>query len=930
MSSLKSVKYVLFLAILIISIPVFGATGGKIKGQIIDKETGQPLSGVNVIIQEAQQGAATDADGLYIITNIDPGVYTVKASYIGYTTVKKTQVRITSGYTTTIDFELESTPLEGETITVVAERPPIQKDRTSSEHALGSEQIESAPIEELSELVELQAGIKMQPSRGFVAGAPGDGMHIRGGRSGETLFLIDGVRVGNELYGGSQYIQNTSGSGVEEMKTIIGTFNAEYGGKTGGVISISTSEGSDEYHGMLKGYTDNFGIDPLDRNTYQSEFSLSGPVPILPKLTFYANGQIRTTDGRPDMYGVEIPNWSDSEGQVGIDSTYYYSDLTKDDPDYYGGGLKGKKIPGDWSDQWNGMGKLTYRPGTNLKFMLTYLHSWERKSDYQHDYRFRPHAFPWSKVKNNGAIGKFVHTLSNRSFYEVMVSYQKTNFFYGIHEIPEAQDLYGRRITSGEYYFSGATRIYNTDTSETWQASFNLSNQINNNHQIKTGLQFRYIDAFHRQDMAGGEFGRWTIREWGVVDEVDNPSREMSLETAHKLDAGLEIGDTYIDSTLYENHISYVNRQPIEFSAYIQDKMEFETIGMIMNLGVRFEYWNPRMEYMENPKQPPISELQTENPLKPPYPKDEVEAKMKETEPKIRISPRFGISYPISDKAAFHLAYGHFYQLPKYMELLSGLNDRGINAGGPNLTSEGPGISNPNADPEKTVSYETGVQLQISDDISFDVTAYYREMTDLMGVRWIDAVTTQYVYLNNVDYGNSKGLEFTLKKQFSDFWAARIFYTWSTSKISTSSPFTAAQKNRFLAYQTYTADWDRPHDISAYLLFGVPDDWRVSLIQSARSGQPYTVMAETPNTERMPWEIRTDLRASKTFHFFNMNETVYIQVYNLFNIRNVRDVYSETGKWDDDGLNGTPPDVDAEPGNISDGIRARLGLKINF
>lgn len=851
------VSFISAICIIFYAFSAFSGTTGKIAGTVEDANTGTPLPGVNVIIEGTTMGAATDVHGYFFIINVPPGIYTVKASIIGYEVQSKTGVNVRSDFTTKVDFQIKTTVIEGQEVTVVAERPAIQKDLTSSLQSFSDTEISTAPVENLSEIINLQSGVNEvgSESGGFVSGAPGDGIHIRGGRENETLFMIDGVKVGDDIYGGSRYIQNTSGSAINEMKTIIGTFNAEYGGKMAGVISVVTKDGGNEYSGKISGYTDKFGIEDFDRNTFEGDVVLSGPVPLLNDVKFYVNAQSKTTDGRPDIYGVIIPNWSDSKGLV----------------DRF---ASGEKVAGDWKDQWNGMFKLTYNPITNIKLTASYFQSWSQDVNYKHEYRYLPYTFPFRETENQGMILKMVHTLSPKTFYEVMGSYQSTNFFYGVDKDRERKNIYGDRITSGYYYYSGAPHDYNTDSSRTWQAVLNLTSQINKHHQIKTGLEFRRLSVFHRMDMAGG-----------------SPIQE-------------------IDGEIYETHIAYARRRPYEISGYLQDKMEFEDIGMILNAGVRFEAWDQNMEYMEDPNLPFSTE-------------------MLETETKYRISPRFGISYPVSDKAAFHLAYGHFYQLPRYMELLSGLNDKGYFAGRPNLNDPGPGISNPNATPEKTVSYETGVQFQLVSNMTLNVTAFYRELADLMGVRWMEG-GGGYVYLDNIDFGNSKGLEFTLEKRFSDYWSARVNYTWSTSKISTSSPLTAAQKNRFIAYRTFLSDWDRPHDLSALFLFSDPESWGISVIANARSGRPYSVLAEVLNTERMPWDITTDVRFSKYFRFLGMNQTIYLQIYNLFDRRNVRSVYFRTGKWDDDGLYGTPPDLDADPERISDGRSARLGFKLTF
>jgi hypothetical protein len=842
------------------SIFLYAGTTGKIKGFVRDAGNGEPLAGVNITIEGMPRGAATDIDGYFNIISIHPGKFNVVASYVGYQTKRLINVEVNADLTTSIEFELVEALIEGEVIEIIAERPAIQKDLTASEQGYSAEEIEAAPIENLSDLIDLQAGINpvgSEPS-GYVAGSPGDGIHIRGGRENETLFMIDGVKVGDDIYGGSRYIQNTSGSSIQEMKTIIGTFNAEYGGKTGGVISVITKDGSANYAGSLSGYTDKFGIEQFDRNTYQGELSLTGPIPFLNNLFFYINGQARTTDGRTDIFGVDIPDWSDSEGLVGrVDDD--------DVPDEW-------KVAADWKDEWNTMAKLIFKPVQNLKLMTSYIHSSVKEGKYKHSYRYRPYAFPWVDTENFGVTLKLVHTLSANTFYELIGSFQATNFFYGIDKTREKKLLYGDRVTYEDYYVSGAIHEYNTDSSQTWQALVNVTSQIHKNHQIKTGLELRRLEVFHRMDMAGGA-----------------PVYE-------------------IEGEFYESHLAYARRNPLEFSVYLQDKMEFEDIGMIMNLGVRLEYWNPEMEFMELPDLPFTTEMLS-------------------TEAKIRFSPRFGISYPVSDRAAFHLAYGHFYQLPRYMELISGLNDRGFYQGRPNLNDPGPGISNPNARPEKTVSYETGVQLQLAFNTTMNVTAFYREMSDLMGVRWMSG-GGGFVYLDNVDFGNSKGIEIVLNKRFSDLWSARINYTWSTANISTSSPLTAAQKNRFISYRTFLADWDRPHDLSANFVFSNPSSWAISLITYARSGRPYSTLAEKLNTERMPWEITSDLRISKYFNFLGMQETFYLKVSNLLDRRNIRSVYSETGKWD---VNiGEPRHLSAVPTRISDGRSARVGFKLNF
>ncbi|MEO8399885.1 MAG: carboxypeptidase-like regulatory domain-containing protein, partial [Ignavibacteriaceae bacterium] len=81
---------------LLIQIPLFSGTTGKIKGKISDKATGEPIVGANVILDNTRLGAATDIDGNFFIINIPPGTYTLIISYIGYQRIKVSGIEVQS------------------------------------------------------------------------------------------------------------------------------------------------------------------------------------------------------------------------------------------------------------------------------------------------------------------------------------------------------------------------------------------------------------------------------------------------------------------------------------------------------------------------------------------------------------------------------------------------------------------------------------------------------------------------------------------------------------------------------------------------------------------------------------------------------------------------------------------------------------------
>ena len=182
---------------------IAGSTG-KIAGKIVDAKSKEPLVGVNVVIAGTSMGAATDIDGNYTILNIPPNTYTLKATLLGYGHVTINNVRVSLDLTTKQDFELAESAVEQNEVVIVAERPMIQKDLTAKTSVVSADQIAALPVTEVSQVISLQAG--------FVAGS------LRGGRTGEVAYWIDGVPV-TDVYDGSQVVEVNKNS-IQELQVI--------------------------------------------------------------------------------------------------------------------------------------------------------------------------------------------------------------------------------------------------------------------------------------------------------------------------------------------------------------------------------------------------------------------------------------------------------------------------------------------------------------------------------------------------------------------------------------------------------------------------------------------------------------------------------------------------------------------------------------
>ncbi|MCK4296075.1 MAG: carboxypeptidase-like regulatory domain-containing protein, partial [Candidatus Marinimicrobia bacterium] len=176
----------------VFSAMLLAGIGGKLAG-VVTSETDEPLIGVNIIIENTDLGTATGINGQYFILNISPGKYTVKFSYIGYKTLIQKEVTILSDFTTKLDVAMLQTVLEyGEEVVVIAKRPLIQKDVTSKVVIMSSDEIINMPVTDFKDVLVTRAG--------FTTDA-GGGIHVRGGRTNEILYMIDGIVVRDPMQG---------------------------------------------------------------------------------------------------------------------------------------------------------------------------------------------------------------------------------------------------------------------------------------------------------------------------------------------------------------------------------------------------------------------------------------------------------------------------------------------------------------------------------------------------------------------------------------------------------------------------------------------------------------------------------------------------------------------------------------------------------
>jgi len=241
---------------------------GKIAGRVVDARTSEPIMSATVLIEGTTLGAQTDLDGYYDILNVTPGTYTLRVKYVGYSMIVQQGVEVRADQTSTMEFQLKESAVEGDTIVVIGNQGQVINFNTAgTQRSVSADRIATLPVTTVDEVLSLEVGFVKQ----------GDQLHVRGGRTGEVLTIVDGVQVRDPLggrggfdgEGGSDAALNVATQSIQEVNIIKGGFDAEYGNAQSAIVNITTREGSlSGTDGEIRYITDNFRVSSL--NEYSS------------------------------------------------------------------------------------------------------------------------------------------------------------------------------------------------------------------------------------------------------------------------------------------------------------------------------------------------------------------------------------------------------------------------------------------------------------------------------------------------------------------------------------------------------------------------------------------------------------------------------------------------------------------------------------
>jgi len=971
----------LFLSIVLLPNILEASNYGTLKGKVVDQD-GNPVVGASVRILGTRLGGVVRSDGRFIVVSIPAGSYTVRVTAVGYAPYEA-NVRISADDETEIKVVLKEEGKVTEEVMVVAEKLVSHKD-VGVKRQYENQQLTTIAREGLQAIIGLSAGV-------FNTGG---GWVIRGSRTNESQIRIDGIDISDKFTGGfgivgATYYPMVSAFATEEVQVLTGGFSAEYGNVLGGFVNTTLKTGrTDRYEGYVRWRTDVpalFGRQPHDLKLIREgdrykaidwgegrklqgskehtfEFGIGGPIPLWDKATFFIAGNYFYEKYRTASYDIYDP--------------LHVNNLGKLEQNNLG------QMPNNqsWKKSIQAKLKLPVSKDIDLilfgNFGMTNLET----LDWGWLYAIEPGKIPGlpsygveerrakSPVFNQFAKSGYVqiqHRIGSNSFYEIKISNTSNNsdaskrksfedpgFFTGF-EVWYPQDNYAVSLGTLE---PGKDKILD---------QYAPVSQIQNSKDgfIKMDMPIvnpltGYIEGSSSTQQAQNAYGltgifdlhgnerTFEFRRSNYWQIDGNYTLAVDGEFSHMFKTGFEVQfyqlrrhmnslpwdanpffDVYTDEwggNLYADNKKVFDKtskpyKPITGGFYIQDQITYK--GLIITPGLRFDFYIPNSEYRTVVEYfVPITS----------------DTGFTDATTKTQISPRMNVTYPITDRSNISISYGVLFQMPPMQYLYDAFAVDQLR--GNSI------LGNPNMKPQKSNMYQVTYNNQLTDDFALDISAYYKDNYNQVGLVYVAAVPTPYYMYTVSEYGSARGVEFTLRKRPTNHIQLNLNYNLSFATTTGSSP----GSNYLVAVDPFTGKQafplaefpfsaDRTHRVNAIVDFiwgnkqgpsiaGIYplENVVINLTGFFQTGTPYTRLDKAGNAigefnaERNPSIWSVNMRLQKGFNLRdwfgeqagNARLEFFVDVNNLFNLTSVAGYFARTGDPLDDGVNFYRPETD--------------------
>ena len=885
-----------------------GGTAGKISGRVTDARTGDGLIGVNIMIEGSYLGTASGEDGYYAILNVPPGIHALRFDAIGYSAVIVQDAYVAIDLTMIINVQMQSQVLGMQEVIAIASRPVVAKDISNSRLDISAEQIKNLPVQSVTEIIGLQAGI--------------EGMNIRGSGSGQAVYLLDGMALNDER----ENIPYTTIalSAVKEIQVQTGGFNAEYGNARSGVINVVAREGNnDRYSGQAtlqyrppapkhrgpsayasdtyftrpfidpdvcwtgtsNGVWDRYqqnqyvpfeGFNSVSQATLEDDDPTNDLTPAavqqLWKYYHRRQGDIIKPDYNIDMgFGGPVPVLNDPFGNLRFFASYKNIHEMFIVPLYR-----------DSYDEQNLHFKLTADISNKMKLTLSGLYGelysicpdqWQippsgavlRRPEGVADRAsaievlYMPDYYTPTDIYRNQWGAKLTHLLSDKEFYELSISVMNNR--YHTYATPARDTTLNVEILSGLFVDEAPYGYYPKLSDAAPGGILDLGGWMGfgrDNSRVVTGT-FK---------------GNYT-NQWNYFNQLKT-GFELVI-TDFDIHSALE----HPYSMQWRAHYDRVST-PYRLGIYIQNKVEFESL--VINAGLRWDYSNANSDWYE---------LVAYDTLLNSFYGEELEelAPMYKSKAISALNPRLAISHPITEDSKLYFNYGHFNSLASSEYRF-------------NLHRSGYGqvsyLGDPGLPYSRTIAYELGYEHNIFRQYLFKLAGYYKDISNQPS--WTTYISSDesvgVIRAGTDSYEDIRGFEITLQKNHGEWFYGFINYTYM---VQTSGYFGMRYlyENRTdqIIYEKNNPYQERPVPqpyFRANLNFHSPaeygkvlGDWNLNLLTTWKAGRISTYNpANLPNLiDNVQYRdyFNIDLRLNKNFKVGPTDIEFFVDVSNLLN-----------------------------------------------
>jgi len=835
-------------ALLSLAAPLAAQTNGAIEGRVRDAATGLPVRGARVEVAGTGLATETDSTGAFRIAEVRAGSHVVEIRTAGYAMARFRGVTVRAGESFALDVALRPVTVVVDSIVVAtAPDPVLDPLSTSTVQHISAEDLRRLPVSSIAEALTLSAGAV--------------GESYRGGRIGEESFVLDGLGVKNHLDASTGTLGiRVPPDFLTEAALVTNGFSARYGQALSGMVNVVTRDGGDRWHGHAAFESDRAMPRSWDHGLDRLVVSADGPLPGGLGLVL-----VLDATGRLDADPVNAPAPPEPLGRRAANPAL---------------------LPHDAGEQIDAGAKLTVPLGRRATARLFGLHSLDQRQLYDPAFTYDDAFAPVQRTAGdlvNGQLQLLLGARDPSSFtVELRGGWFSRDFIRGQQD-GSAKQVFGA-FTTSRYHVVGEAMARAQDTAAA-RAPIPGLTLPELSGDSPWGVAAFFLGGGSRGDVAwnGYQEGRAQIDATVAAGHeaafaFGGEIVRQRVRTFQRILGYRPVGDSVPPAIA-------AAFSPLATAAYAESRVRASDIAF--TFGLRYDAFDARQDFGTR-----TSRRQS------------------------AISPRLGMSTVLKG-ATVVASWGRFVQAPDYQYLVDAAFDDTLRTGRFR-------VGNPDLGFESSWQYEFSVRARPTTITAVRVNVFYKRLEGLVASVPF-GLNPDSTFFGNSDYGTVKGVELLYERELKNGWGFRVTYTLQSAVATSSDPFALIHRIKVLPGTTDTVfpgaveiplDYDRRHGLTAILQAKVPERGgpevlgfrpaagiEAAAVLRFATGLPYSRVDTSgdsliglPNQYRLPSQSSVDLLVRRPFRSGAFAGSVYFDVRNLLNTRNLIAVRRDTGR----------------------------------